>query len=326
MQVHAPVAEDAVRVVPEVAEGGPAVVAHAEAVRVEGHLGRGPEPHVPVEPGRRIGVGRVADPRRRARCCSSRCARRSPCRAAPERTICTACWKCAFERCQRPTCTTRWCWRAAATIALPSSTVIATGFSTNTSLPAWHAITVGSACQWSGVATITMSIVLSSRTRRKSLCDGGGLAGLGLALREVRLVHVAHRRDLGAVLLERLHVRERLAAGADRAYAHAVVGAEHVPGQRPRERQAERGAGAGGALHEGSTVYGPCHLVLLARARYRRARRRSTRPGHGRGSSACTARRTAGQAALAGSTSSKWPTPSTTSSATGSPARVAAAA
>jgi hypothetical protein len=60
--------------------------------------------------------------------------------------------------------------RAAASIALPSSTATATGFSTNTSLPASHAITMGSACQWSGVATITMSIVLSSSTRRKSLC------------------------------------------------------------------------------------------------------------------------------------------------------------
>ena len=89
---------------------------------------------------------------------------RSPCR-----TICAACWKWRLERCQSATWTTRWCLRAAASIAFPSSTDTATGFSTKTSFPAWQAMTTGRACQWSGVALMTTSIVLSSSSFRKSV-------------------------------------------------------------------------------------------------------------------------------------------------------------
>ncbi len=46
--------------------------------------------------------------------------------------------------------------------------VSASGFSTYTSLPAWHAMTVGRACQWSGVPTMTASMSLRSSTLRKS--------------------------------------------------------------------------------------------------------------------------------------------------------------
>src|SRR5665811_2266766 len=44
----------------------------------------------------------------------------------------------------------------------------ASGFSTNTSLPAWQAWMTGRACQWSGVATMTASRSLRSSSLRKS--------------------------------------------------------------------------------------------------------------------------------------------------------------
>jgi hypothetical protein len=43
-----------------------------------------------------------------------------------------------------------------------------------TSVPAWRAGVVRRACPWSGVATITASTSLRSRTRRKSLCRSTG--------------------------------------------------------------------------------------------------------------------------------------------------------
>lgn len=49
------------------------------------------------------------------------------------------------------------------------------GFSTCTSLPAWQAQMVNSACQWSGVTIETASSVLSSSTRRKSWTHSGVL-------------------------------------------------------------------------------------------------------------------------------------------------------
>src|ERR1017187_3399713 len=53
--------------------------------------------------------------------------------------------------------------------------VLASGFSTYTSFPAWQARTVGKACQWSGVAMSTTSTSLRSRTRRKSFTVSGFL-------------------------------------------------------------------------------------------------------------------------------------------------------
>ena len=55
-----------------------------------------------------------------------------------------------------PTCTTRSASRAAFTIARPSRTVWPIGFSTYTCAPAFTAAIVTSACQWSGVAMITI--------------------------------------------------------------------------------------------------------------------------------------------------------------------------
>ena len=55
------------------------------------------------------------------------------------------------------TCTVRPCFRAAASIACPSTTSTLIGFSTYTSAPASTAAIIGSACQWSGVATSTTS-------------------------------------------------------------------------------------------------------------------------------------------------------------------------
>ena len=74
-----------------------------------------------------------------------------------------------------PTWTTRWYLRAASTIRRPSTTLWLAGFSTYTSLPAWQAMTVISACQWSGVAIVTASIDLSSSSRRKSFSVRGAL-------------------------------------------------------------------------------------------------------------------------------------------------------
>ncbi len=63
-------------------------------------------------------------------------------------------------------------------MARPSSIVVANGFSTYTSFPAWQAITVGKACQWSGVAMSTTSTSFRSSTRRKSRVVSGFLLRL----------------------------------------------------------------------------------------------------------------------------------------------------
>ena len=67
-----------------------------------------------------------------------------------------------------PVCTTFPYLCAASTILRPSHTVWDAGFSTYTCLPACRAQTVASACQWFGVATMTPSMSLSSKTRRMS--------------------------------------------------------------------------------------------------------------------------------------------------------------
>src|SRR5215218_7630371 len=66
--------------------------------------------------------------------------------------------------------------RAASTILRPSHTLCETGFSTYTSLPAWHAQMENSACQWFGVAVETASISLSSSSLRRSALRSAPLA------------------------------------------------------------------------------------------------------------------------------------------------------
>ena len=74
-----------------------------------------------------------------------------------------------------PVWTIRSYLRAASTMRRPSDTLWLTGFSTYTSLPAWHAQIVASACQWLGVAIEMASIDLSSRTRRMSCTTLGAV-------------------------------------------------------------------------------------------------------------------------------------------------------
>src|SRR5437867_10548604 len=73
----------------------------------------------------------------------------------------------------------------------PSATLWLSGFSTYTSLPAWHAQIVMSACQWFGVAIEIASSDLSSRALRTSGMSlgtgrfdgfGGGALGAGFFL------------------------------------------------------------------------------------------------------------------------------------------------
>ena len=59
--------------------------------------------------------------------------------------------------------------RAASTILRPSQMHQVGGFSTYTSLPAWQAQIVCSACQWSCVEKLTASIDLSSNSFRWSV-------------------------------------------------------------------------------------------------------------------------------------------------------------
>ena len=68
-----------------------------------------------------------------------------------------------------PCWTIRLCFRAASTATRPSWTLCDIGFSTYTSLPAWHAQTVMSECQWFGVATDTAFSSLSSSALRTSV-------------------------------------------------------------------------------------------------------------------------------------------------------------
>src|ERR1039458_553204 len=49
------------RIIPEVAEGGEGRGLDAPTVGVERHLGCRPQPHVPIEPGRRRAVRRIAE-------------------------------------------------------------------------------------------------------------------------------------------------------------------------------------------------------------------------------------------------------------------------
>ncbi len=65
--------------------------------------------------------------------------------------------RCGVLRRWVPTCTTRLCSRAAASMASPSFTSTLIGFCTYTPAPASTAAIIGSACQWSGVATSTTS-------------------------------------------------------------------------------------------------------------------------------------------------------------------------
>ena len=80
------------------------------------------------------------------------------------------------------------------------------------------------------------------------------LAGRGLALGEVRRVDVAHGRDLGAVLLERLHVGDPLPAGTDDTHPDAVVGPQGLAGQRPGQGYAHDSARSGSAVQEGPAI------------------------------------------------------------------------
>src|SRR5262245_1257928 len=55
--MHAPVGHHPSRIIPEPAEARPAVRMRPEAVRVERPHWRGAQPHIPVQPVRRIAVG-----------------------------------------------------------------------------------------------------------------------------------------------------------------------------------------------------------------------------------------------------------------------------
>ena len=74
----------------------------------------------------------------------------------------------ATRRCV-PTCTTRSAARAAFTIASPSITVCEIGFSTYTCAPEFTAAMVISACQWSGVALMTICGFSFASMSRKSV-------------------------------------------------------------------------------------------------------------------------------------------------------------
>ena len=74
-------------------------------------------------------------------------------------------------------------FRAASIIFRPSQIVSDGFFSTYTSLPAWQAQTVASACQCSGVAMTTPSTSLSSKTWRMSVTRWGRLPRISSSLR-----------------------------------------------------------------------------------------------------------------------------------------------
>jgi len=79
------------------------------------------------------------------------------CPAPPSlRNLSALTWCGPIRRC-RPTCTTLPLSFAALSIALLSWTVWPVGFSTNTCAPAFTAAIEISACQWSGVAMMTIS-------------------------------------------------------------------------------------------------------------------------------------------------------------------------
>ena len=85
---------------------------------------------------------------------------------APPRRRSAASLQNGVERRFRPTWVTRPCLRADSTIRRPSATRSERGFSTYTSLPAWKAWIVCSACQWSGVQTTTASTSFRSSSLR----------------------------------------------------------------------------------------------------------------------------------------------------------------
>ena len=120
-----------------------------------------------------------------------------------------------------PTCTILpYFFCASTSCGLPRS--CATGFSTYTCLPACSAMMVMSACQWFGVAMMTASMSLSSRTRRKS-CTNSGLnvgtsaSALSLTRSASRLrVDVGDRLDLDVLQLGKAALEGvALAADAD---------------------------------------------------------------------------------------------------------------
>ena len=81
----------------------------------------------------------------------------------PLRTNSQASRQNADDRRIRPTCVTVLWLRAVSTMRRPSSTHSDSGFSTYTSLPAWQAWMVCSACQWSGVQITTASTSFMER-------------------------------------------------------------------------------------------------------------------------------------------------------------------
>ena len=145
------------------------------------------------------------------------------------------------------------CLRAASTMRRPSLTLWLTGFSTYTSLPACMAQMAASACQWLGVAMVTMSTDLSSNTRRMS-CTNLGARPCFLAISSTRclptfLVDVADVSDLG-VLARRIsaQVAAALAVDADHGHAQLLVGAlalRRVVGQGASQRAGSHGRGGG---------------------------------------------------------------------------------
>ena len=174
----------------------------------------------------------------------------------PERMNSAASMMCLQLRHCEPICTTRW-WRlAASSMARPSSMVVASGFSTYTSLPAWQASTVGNACQWSGVAMSTTSTSLRSSTRRKSFTVSGFLPRLLLANLDAfgdhRVVHVA---DHGAIDLgvqeEAFEVALAHAAAADEPKADLVVRAGFAGAKRSNKRAETAQDEGGGPSRQG---------------------------------------------------------------------------
>src|SRR5262249_28668544 len=91
----------------------------------------------------------------------------------PDWTAAISAARLVLLRCWVPCWTIRLYFWAASMHRRPSATRWLIGFSTYTSLPAWQAQTVASACQWLGVATETASRFLSARASRRSATHFG---------------------------------------------------------------------------------------------------------------------------------------------------------
>ena len=170
-----------------------------------------------------------------------------------------------------PCCTMRPYSRAASTSLRPSNTLWLHGFSTYTSLPAWHDQMASNECQWFGVAIETASRFLSSRASRMSCTHFGVLPPQLLrhlaARSEQPRVGIDQVGDLDVLhLAVGLDVALPTAVDAGHGNANAVVGAEHLAGGLGAG-DGERGGGKaarGGTLQKTATVMARHTLILLS--------------------------------------------------------------